>query len=243
MQPLRRGNTLPPMSSASDMAAFTVRPPIQLRGVGQPPSGDSIGHAPSPPFTLSSNPPNPKTSFRAGDWMFVFSDFLFVPCLTSPYRCSSPACSAHNFQYVSFVSHLVDALAHCVDQTEHYLHRVRPSSRWHVHASSCRHLPRCTRESVPQIRRSIQRHPERSPHACVDHTLLSGCLGSVIPLPRRFQRPRGCTGSDAHQGPASPVPPAHSLRTCSQCRRPGPQHLARPARTLRHVLAGQRAAP
>lgn len=22
-----------------------------------------------PPYTISSNPPNPKTSFRAGDWM------------------------------------------------------------------------------------------------------------------------------------------------------------------------------
>ncbi|EIW56565.1 uncharacterized protein TRAVEDRAFT_30050 [Trametes versicolor FP-101664 SS1] len=34
-----------------------------------------------PPYTISSNPPNPKTSFRAGDWM-----------------CSAPNCSAHNFQ-------------------------------------------------------------------------------------------------------------------------------------------------
>ncbi|TFK83865.1 hypothetical protein K466DRAFT_602504 [Polyporus arcularius HHB13444] len=79
MQQPRRANTLPPASS-SDMAAFTVRPPLQLRGLGQPPNGDLVGHGP-PPFTLSSNPPNPKTSFRAGDWM-----------------CSAPACSAHNFQ-------------------------------------------------------------------------------------------------------------------------------------------------
>ncbi|KAH9856451.1 hypothetical protein C2E23DRAFT_882502 [Lenzites betulinus] len=34
-----------------------------------------------PQYTISSNPPNPKTSFRAGDWM-----------------CSAPSCSAHNFQ-------------------------------------------------------------------------------------------------------------------------------------------------
>ncbi|RPD60715.1 hypothetical protein L227DRAFT_81355 [Lentinus tigrinus ALCF2SS1-6] len=67
MQQPRRSSTLPP-----DMA-FSLRPPIQLRPVGEP--------VPSPPFTLSSNPPNPKTSFRAGDWM-----------------CGSPACSAHNFQ-------------------------------------------------------------------------------------------------------------------------------------------------
>lgn len=31
-------------------------------------------------FTLSSNPPNPRTSFRSGDWI-----------------CSSPSCAAHNF--------------------------------------------------------------------------------------------------------------------------------------------------
>ncbi|PIL25926.1 hypothetical protein GSI_11679 [Ganoderma sinense ZZ0214-1] len=38
--------------------------------------GDSLSS-----YTISSNPPNPKTSFRLGDWM-----------------CSAPNCSAHNFQ-------------------------------------------------------------------------------------------------------------------------------------------------
>ena len=33
------------------------------------PTSPADGWPPSPGFTLSSNPPNPKTSFRAGDWM------------------------------------------------------------------------------------------------------------------------------------------------------------------------------
>ncbi|KAI0717683.1 hypothetical protein C8T65DRAFT_640449 [Cerioporus squamosus] len=82
MQQPRRANTLPPAPSGPDMAAFTVRPPIQLRGMGQPLIGDPAGHGPPPPYTLSSNPPNPKQASAPG-----------IGC-----SCSSPVCSAHNFQ-------------------------------------------------------------------------------------------------------------------------------------------------
>ncbi|KAF8182961.1 hypothetical protein BJ912DRAFT_563945 [Pholiota molesta] len=51
----------PPSPSRSRMPELTVAPPM----------GD---------YTLSSNPPNPKTSFRLGDWI-----------------CPSPNCAAHNF--------------------------------------------------------------------------------------------------------------------------------------------------
>ncbi|KAI0830201.1 hypothetical protein BC628DRAFT_1416512 [Trametes gibbosa] len=53
-----------------------ARPSAYARGPSHAP-GDANG----PLYTISSNPPNPKTSFRAGDWM-----------------CSAPNCSAHNFQ-------------------------------------------------------------------------------------------------------------------------------------------------
>ncbi|KAF8154086.1 hypothetical protein B0H34DRAFT_676941 [Crassisporium funariophilum] len=43
-------------------------------------------------YTLSSNPPNPKTSFRLGDWIHSESD---VSLCSS--RCNSPNCAAHNF--------------------------------------------------------------------------------------------------------------------------------------------------
>ncbi|KAI1790607.1 hypothetical protein LXA43DRAFT_890668 [Ganoderma leucocontextum] len=55
---------LPPPSHPTSHAAFRDS------------SGDSLSS-----YTISSNPPNPKTSFRLGDWM-----------------CSAPNCSAHNFQ-------------------------------------------------------------------------------------------------------------------------------------------------
>ncbi|KAF8151194.1 hypothetical protein BJ912DRAFT_869510 [Pholiota molesta] len=51
----------PPSPSRSRMPELTVAPPM----------GE---------YTLSSNPPNPKTSFRLGDWI-----------------CPSPNCAAHNF--------------------------------------------------------------------------------------------------------------------------------------------------
>ncbi|KIY69265.1 hypothetical protein CYLTODRAFT_420871 [Cylindrobasidium torrendii FP15055 ss-10] len=52
---------------------------LQLRPVHIAPSHfqPDVSH---PEFTLSSNPPNPRTSFRLGDWI-----------------CSSPKCAAHNF--------------------------------------------------------------------------------------------------------------------------------------------------
>ncbi|KAI0651260.1 hypothetical protein C8Q79DRAFT_22236 [Trametes meyenii] len=70
--------TIPDMSSTQDIYSTAAgRPSLHTRPTAHAPLPD---HAPAP-YTISSNPPNPKTSFRAGDWM-----------------CGSPHCSAHNFQ-------------------------------------------------------------------------------------------------------------------------------------------------
>lgn len=48
-------------------------------------------------FVLSSNPPNPRTTFRLGDWMSVISIHTVRVTDRFSYRCSSPSCAAHNF--------------------------------------------------------------------------------------------------------------------------------------------------
>ncbi|KAI0632908.1 hypothetical protein C8Q77DRAFT_1218344 [Trametes polyzona] len=80
--PRHANNYLPPLVIPDMLASQDIystggpRSPFHNRGPGQ------HGAEPnSPSYTISSNPPNPKTSFRAGDWM-----------------CSAPNCSAHNFQ-------------------------------------------------------------------------------------------------------------------------------------------------
>ncbi|KAI0668830.1 hypothetical protein C8Q78DRAFT_992989 [Trametes maxima] len=58
--------TIPDMPSTRDIySTAAVRPPFHSRPAGQDTLAD---HAPAP-YTISSNPPNPKTSFRAGDWI------------------------------------------------------------------------------------------------------------------------------------------------------------------------------
>ncbi|KAI0324897.1 hypothetical protein GY45DRAFT_318366 [Cubamyces sp. BRFM 1775] len=73
--------TIPDMSPTRDIYnTGGIRPPFHSRPSGPSVLGEPMG-SPAPGYTISSNPPNPKTSFRAGDWM-----------------CSAPNCSAHNFQ-------------------------------------------------------------------------------------------------------------------------------------------------
>ena len=77
----------------------THRPPPP-RSIAEATSTNPVGGAPA--YTLSSNPPNPKTTFRLGDWMYVNVFQLSIVMLTlmlSP-RCSAPTCNAHNFQSV-----------------------------------------------------------------------------------------------------------------------------------------------
>ncbi|KAI0776789.1 hypothetical protein BD413DRAFT_668940 [Trametes elegans] len=70
--------TIPDMSPSPDIySTGGPRYPFPVRSSGPSTPGEPV----TPPYTMSSNPPNPKTSFRAGDWM-----------------CSAPNCSAHNFQ-------------------------------------------------------------------------------------------------------------------------------------------------
>ncbi|KAF9460473.1 hypothetical protein BDZ94DRAFT_1265986 [Collybia nuda] len=84
---LRRFILNPPVQSASShvLRSFstTVSDHVSLsypnlqdnRPVSDPPPGMDVGD-----YTISTNPPNPRTSFRQGDWI-----------------CSSPKCAAHNF--------------------------------------------------------------------------------------------------------------------------------------------------
>ncbi|TBU30892.1 hypothetical protein BD311DRAFT_717443 [Dichomitus squalens] len=74
----QRASTQPPMIPESHFAGIH-RPP-QLRSESTAAQTDSAGGG-APTYTISSNPPNPKTSFRLGDWI-----------------CSASNCSAHNFQ-------------------------------------------------------------------------------------------------------------------------------------------------
>ncbi|KAI0351582.1 hypothetical protein OH77DRAFT_1498386 [Trametes cingulata] len=70
--------TIPDSSSMRDIySTGSPHSPANYRSPSQSAFTDPI----AAPYTISSNPPNPKTSFRAGDWM-----------------CSAPNCSAHNFQ-------------------------------------------------------------------------------------------------------------------------------------------------
>ncbi|KAI9060115.1 hypothetical protein FKP32DRAFT_1656319 [Trametes sanguinea] len=84
--PPRHSNAYLPPLTIPDMSAHDIystggpRSPFNARSNVQGPLSEQFGNM-APPFTISSNPPNPKTSFRAGDWM-----------------CSAPNCSAHNFQ-------------------------------------------------------------------------------------------------------------------------------------------------
>ncbi|CDO74691.1 hypothetical protein BN946_scf184960.g5 [Trametes cinnabarina] len=85
MPPRQSSAYLPPLS-IPDMSAHDIystggpRSPFNMRSNVQAPLGDPLGSM-AASYTISSNPPNPKTNFRAGDWM-----------------CSAPNCSAHNFQ-------------------------------------------------------------------------------------------------------------------------------------------------
>ncbi|KAI8972624.1 hypothetical protein BD414DRAFT_540266 [Trametes punicea] len=73
--------TIQDLSATQDIySTGGLRSPFGSRPSGQASLVDPLSNG-APPFTISSNPPNPKTSFRAGDWM-----------------CSAPNCSAHNFQ-------------------------------------------------------------------------------------------------------------------------------------------------
>jgi hypothetical protein len=56
--------------------------PMYDRAPCPEPGPFELGH-PTPGFTLSTNPPSPRTMFKQGDWI----------CLT-------PSCNAHNFGYV-----------------------------------------------------------------------------------------------------------------------------------------------
>ncbi|KAH9922348.1 uncharacterized protein BXZ73DRAFT_79739 [Epithele typhae] len=58
-----------------------IRAPLPLHAPRPLPVGLADGALDGPAYTLSSNPPNPRTSFRAGDWM-----------------CPASHCGAHNFQ-------------------------------------------------------------------------------------------------------------------------------------------------
>ncbi|PFH49995.1 hypothetical protein AMATHDRAFT_62011 [Amanita thiersii Skay4041] len=74
------------LPSTQPMSAHTSRQPTlrvsssypDLQGSGRPMPDKSS--APKQDYTISSNPPNPRSNFRIGDWI-----------------CSSPKCAAHNF--------------------------------------------------------------------------------------------------------------------------------------------------
>ncbi|KAI0759085.1 hypothetical protein C8Q74DRAFT_1372951 [Fomes fomentarius] len=75
-------STLPPARSRPKSSTHdhpTTIMPLDSRGY-QPGFLDLVAHR-APAFSIASNPPNTRTSFRVGDWM-----------------CASPGCSAHNFQ-------------------------------------------------------------------------------------------------------------------------------------------------
>lgn len=81
------------------MSTTTTFPPETTR---RPP--DSV-----PDYTISTNPPNPRSSFRLGDWMCVY--FPTSPVLPGHrlssvcFRCTLPSCAAHNFGCVFFPLH------------------------------------------------------------------------------------------------------------------------------------------
>ncbi|KAI0255413.1 hypothetical protein BJV78DRAFT_1175138 [Lactifluus subvellereus] len=67
------------LSLSSDIVSRQPRSPWSSQSIVSP-SPDLKAQGISPSFTLSSNPPNPRTVFRQGDWM-----------------CPSAHCAAHNF--------------------------------------------------------------------------------------------------------------------------------------------------
>ena len=72
-------------------------------------------------FILSTNPPNPKTSFRLGDWMYVFLFYFILLFIFIP-SCPSPKCAAHNFGYIYILNILSQFLKkQCLVVTCHVL--------------------------------------------------------------------------------------------------------------------------
>lgn len=78
-----------PTSTASS-ASSTLATPVDMPPAFRPRSR----------FTLSSNPPNAKISYRPGDWMYVAalgSNRNPATLTRSPCSCANPGCDAYNF--------------------------------------------------------------------------------------------------------------------------------------------------
>ncbi|TFK37678.1 hypothetical protein BDQ12DRAFT_152220 [Crucibulum laeve] len=94
LEPFRKLKRFVPRSMAPTPSTSTLssRPPLDLHhpqmlrasssysDLHRPPSASPNHLASKNGYTISTNPPNPRTSFRLGDWI-----------------CTSPKCAAHNF--------------------------------------------------------------------------------------------------------------------------------------------------